>query len=122
MDNQLKGMIYNSLISKKGKKLAILIDPGKQSDNTLIEIVRIANETKVDFIFVGGSLVSGYIDNVLKINNIKGTYYLNKDDISAINYFLEIESKIECPNCAKLVDSVYPVYCKQCTIEKESKK
>ncbi len=66
MDNQLKGIIYNSLILKTGKKLAILIDPGKQSDKTLFETIRIANEAKVDFILVGGSLVSGFIDDVLE--------------------------------------------------------
>jgi phosphoglycerol geranylgeranyltransferase len=66
MDNQLKGTIYNSLMLKKGKKLAILIDPDKQSDETLFETINIANQSKVDFIFVGGSLVSGFIDKVIK--------------------------------------------------------
>ncbi len=66
MDNELKGMIYNSLMLKKGKKLAVLIDPGKQGEETLFETIRIANQSKVDFILVGGSLVSGFIDDIIK--------------------------------------------------------
>ena len=51
---------------KKGKKLAVLIDPGKQSEETLYETIRIANQSKVDFILVGGSLVSDFIDDIIK--------------------------------------------------------
>jgi phosphoglycerol geranylgeranyltransferase len=67
MDNQLKGFIYNSIISKNSKKLAILIDPGKQNNESLNEIIKIADQAKVDFILVGGSLVTEYINNVVSI-------------------------------------------------------
>jgi phosphoglycerol geranylgeranyltransferase len=67
MDNQLKNFIYNSVISKDSKKLAILIDPGKQNNESLIQTIKIADQAKVDFIMVGGSLVSGYIHNVVNI-------------------------------------------------------
>jgi phosphoglycerol geranylgeranyltransferase len=67
MDNQLKNFIYNSVISKDSKKLAILIDPGKQNNESLIQTIKIADQAKVDFILVGGSLVSGYIHNVVNI-------------------------------------------------------
>ncbi len=67
MDNQLKGMFYKSLVLGKGKKLAVLIDPGKQSDEALFETIKIANQAKVDFILVGGSLVSEFMDDYLEV-------------------------------------------------------
>ena len=67
MDNRLKGFIYNSIISKNSKKLAILIDPGKQNDESLNETIKIADQAKVDFILVGGSLVTEYINDVVNV-------------------------------------------------------
>ena len=67
MDNQLKGFIYNSIVSKNSKKLAILIDPGKQNDESLNETIKIADQAKVDFILVGGSLVTEYINDVVNV-------------------------------------------------------
>ena len=67
MDNQLNNFIYNSIISKNNKKLAILIDPGKQNDESLNETVKIADQVKVDFILVGGSLVTEYINDVVNV-------------------------------------------------------
>ncbi len=67
MDSQVKGAIYNSIISKNNKKLAILIDPGKRNDESLHDTIKIANQAKVDFIMVGGSLVSEYINDVVNV-------------------------------------------------------
>ena len=49
----------NILISKKqGKKLfAILIDPDKQKNSDLLLIIKNANKSKVNYFFVGGSLL-----------------------------------------------------------------
>ena len=49
----------NILISKEqGKKLfAILIDPDKQKNSDLLLIIKNANESKVNYFFVGGSLL-----------------------------------------------------------------
>jgi phosphoglycerol geranylgeranyltransferase len=52
--------IYNNIIKnkKKGKKIfAILIDPDKQTNEELLETVNIANNSNVDYFFVGGSLL-----------------------------------------------------------------
>lgn len=52
--------VYQSLLEKKknGKKsFAVLIDPDKVSASSLIPLVEAANEAKVDYLFVGGSLV-----------------------------------------------------------------
>tara|TARA_B100001057_G_scaffold16849_1_gene15734 strand:- start:2463 stop:3200 length:738 start_codon:yes stop_codon:yes gene_type:complete len=52
--------LYKSiLISKEqGKKLfAILIDPDKQKNSDLLLIIKNANESKVNYFFVGGSLL-----------------------------------------------------------------
>lgn len=44
---------------KKKKQLAVLIDPDKGRKDHLSKIAAIANETKVDLFFVGGSLMVG---------------------------------------------------------------
>ncbi|MBA2329999.1 MAG: geranylgeranylglyceryl/heptaprenylglyceryl phosphate synthase [Flavisolibacter sp.] len=52
--------VYNSLVDKKrnGKKsFAILLDPDKVDDGALNNVIRLAVESKADYIFVGGSLV-----------------------------------------------------------------
>jgi putative glycerol-1-phosphate prenyltransferase len=67
MDKQLKNQIYNYIVSKNSRKLAILIDPGKQNDESLSETIKIADQARVDFILVGGSLVTKYIHDVVNI-------------------------------------------------------
>ena len=58
--NKMKDIYTHILQSKKeGKKLfAILIDPDKQNNEGLSSIINIANNNKVDFFFVGGSLLT----------------------------------------------------------------
>ena len=53
--------IYKHIIQskKEGNKLfSILIDPDKQNEKTLKSIIQKANNNKVDFFFVGGSLLT----------------------------------------------------------------
>jgi len=53
--------IYNYILEskKKGKKLfSILVDPDKQDKNALLNIIEKATTAKVDFFFVGGSLLT----------------------------------------------------------------
>ena len=58
--NKMKDIYTHILQSKKeGKKLfAILIDPDKQNNEGLSSIINKANNDKVDFFFVGGSLLT----------------------------------------------------------------
>ena len=52
--------LYKSILVSKnqGKKLfAILIDPDKQKNSDLLLIIKNANESKVNYFFVGGSLL-----------------------------------------------------------------
>jgi len=52
--------IYDNILKskKEGKKIfAILIDPDKQTNEELLETVDIANNSDVDYFFVGGSLL-----------------------------------------------------------------
>jgi putative glycerol-1-phosphate prenyltransferase len=52
--------IYNSIQEKKKKgqkSLAVLVDPDKATASSLATLVDIAVEARVDYIFVGGSLV-----------------------------------------------------------------
>lgn len=68
----MKLHVYQSLLEKKkqGKKaLAILIDPDNVSQSSLQQVVELSMKAKVDYFFVGGSLVvSDNLDNcVLQI-------------------------------------------------------
>ena len=53
--------IYSFILQKRKKKkklFAILIDPDKQKEKKLVEIIKAANIAKADFFFVGGSLLT----------------------------------------------------------------
>ncbi len=66
---KLKG-IYNALCEKKlsGKKsFAVLVDPDKVDDVKMQQLIDLAVAAKVDYFFVGGSLVvSNYIDECVQ--------------------------------------------------------
>ena len=52
--------IYKELIKRKKaakKTFAILIDPDRQDNSQLIQTIKCANQAKVDYFFVGGSLL-----------------------------------------------------------------
>lgn len=63
--------IYHSLASRKkaGKKsFVVLIDPDKVNDNSLESTIALAAEARVDYFFVGGSLVvSSYLDECVQL-------------------------------------------------------
>ncbi|MBC7937531.1 MAG: geranylgeranylglyceryl/heptaprenylglyceryl phosphate synthase [Rhizobacter sp.] len=67
----MKGIIYHSLTEKKkqGKKsFAVLIDPDKVNDSNMEQLIELAVEAKVDYFFVGGSLViSDNLDNCIQL-------------------------------------------------------
>ena len=62
---------YNKIIANKKlnkKQLALLIDPDKTTGNGLLKLIEIAQQSSVDFIFVGGSLLSsGNIDDCVSV-------------------------------------------------------
>ena len=62
--------VYQSLLDKKKtgyKSFAVLIDPDKVTTSSLLETVQLAIEAKVDYIFVGGSLViSDHLDACIR--------------------------------------------------------
>jgi len=51
-------MVIDSFISQKLKKLALLIDPDKFDKDLLMQQIKVANDSLVDFIFLGGSLIT----------------------------------------------------------------
>lgn len=61
--------IYSSIISSKAKHkklLSILIDPDKIDDSDLKNLINLSYQTRIDFFFVGGSLlIRNNIDNVV---------------------------------------------------------
>jgi phosphoglycerol geranylgeranyltransferase len=62
--------IYNCISERKKKRIAILIDPDKNTSDSLDRILQNCNQFGVDFIFVGGSLVVGNIsETIIYIKN-----------------------------------------------------
>jgi putative glycerol-1-phosphate prenyltransferase len=65
----MKQMLYNQIVQKKqaGKKsFAVLIDPDKVDNASIEQLVGLATDAKVDYFFVGGSLViSNYLDDCI---------------------------------------------------------
>ena len=63
--------IYNSITERKrtGKKsFVVLIDPDKVNNNNMGQLIELAVAAKVDYFFVGGSLViSNYLDECLQL-------------------------------------------------------
>lgn len=54
-------MVYKEILNSavKGKKLfSVLVDPDKYGDNELLDILNIAKQARVDYFFVGGSLMT----------------------------------------------------------------
>lgn len=66
MDNQL----YSNLVAAKSrgeKKFAVLIDPDKLRLNTLDHVIQLSIDAKVDYFFIGGSLiVNNMLDEVIQ--------------------------------------------------------
>ena len=62
-------MIYNSLCDKIGieKQIALLIDPDKYEEKSLIRTIEYANRHMINFILLGGSLISSPVDPVIDI-------------------------------------------------------
>jgi len=62
--------VYQSLWEKKKngqKAFAVLIDPDKVTPSSLSSLVKSANDSKVDYLFVGGSLVvSDHLDECIE--------------------------------------------------------
>jgi phosphoglycerol geranylgeranyltransferase len=67
----MKHTIYNQLTEKKraGHKLfTVLIDPDKVDETKIDKLVSLSLEAKVDYFFVGGSLViSNYLDQCIQL-------------------------------------------------------
>ena len=63
--------IYHSLTARKrlGKKsFAVLIDPDKVDDTSLMHLIQLAVNAQIDYFLVGGSLViSNYLDDCLQL-------------------------------------------------------
>lgn len=61
--------VYQTLLEKKGqgrKSFALLIDPDKVDATSLDELLKLAADARVDYFFVGGSLVvSNHLDDVI---------------------------------------------------------
>ena len=67
----MPGTIYHSLTDRKQrskKSFAVLIDPDKVNDGSIEQLVSLSLDAKVDYFFVGGSLViSDYLDECIQL-------------------------------------------------------
>lgn len=67
----MKHTIYNQLTEKKRtgrKSFTVLIDPDKVDETNIYKLVSLSVEAKVDYFFVGGSLViSNYLDQCIQL-------------------------------------------------------
>ena len=59
--------IYNSILNSKAKKFVLLVDPDKHDEISLIHLSGLIRNSAVDFIFIGGSLVSGRLDFAVEL-------------------------------------------------------
>ncbi len=50
-------MIYEKIAEKSQAKLAVLVDPDRQSGEELQKLIELSENSKIDFFFVGGSLL-----------------------------------------------------------------
>ena len=66
----MKQELYNTIVQQKqqsNKCFAVLIDPDKVNNNNLNQLIQLAIDAKVDYFFVGGSLViSNHLDECIK--------------------------------------------------------
>ena len=98
--------VYSQITEKKlkgEKSFAVLIDPDKVNASSIKELTAMAVEAKVDFLFVGGSLViSDHLDDCIKAireaNASKGTRSI--DIAMGIGRNAEVSVRIgsACPN------------------------
>jgi len=60
-------MIYTDILTrlKTGKLFAVLVDPDKHDEESLHTLAGLTNDSIVDYILVGGSLVSGSVDGTI---------------------------------------------------------
>jgi putative glycerol-1-phosphate prenyltransferase len=49
--------VYELFTSQNRPKLAVLVDPDKQSEEALVHLIKLAESCKADFFFAGGSLL-----------------------------------------------------------------
>ncbi len=66
----MKQVLYNQFVEKKrtGKKsFSVLIDPDKVDNEKIDQLLKLATDAKVDYFFVGGSLViSSHLDDCIR--------------------------------------------------------
>ncbi len=59
--------IYNKFTAQEHKKICVLIDPDKHTEQSVKELVIKSNSAKIDFFMVGSSLLLSGIENCIKI-------------------------------------------------------
>ncbi|PKP52959.1 MAG: geranylgeranylglyceryl/heptaprenylglyceryl phosphate synthase [Bacteroidetes bacterium HGW-Bacteroidetes-1] len=67
-------MTIHEKFLQSGKKLAVLIDPDKPSDEEIVHIAQKSAEVGVDFFFVGGSLLTdNNLDHCIKLLKVSSS-------------------------------------------------
>ena len=62
-------MLYDALLSalNRCKLIALLIDPDKHTEDSLVRTIKTANKAGVEFILFGGSLISNHLPHAIEI-------------------------------------------------------
>ena len=61
----MNNKIYQSINKSLSKKIAVLIDPDKLNFDEIYKLISLSEIAKVDFLFIGGSLISKPIDDIV---------------------------------------------------------
>ena len=63
-------MLYDQIKNSSHKQLVVLIDPDKQNEHSLLHLIELAKNARVDFFFVGGSLLlENCFEETIKTNS-----------------------------------------------------
>ena len=98
--------IYQSILNSKAKKFVLLVDPDKHDEKSLTRLTEIIRVSAVDFIFIGGSLVSGRLD--LAVEQLK-----NQTNVPVILFpgnLLQLNDKVDGVLLLSLISGRNPDY------------
>jgi len=67
MQEKQKTSLYAQLCSKERKKIAVLVDPDKHNEKTLLKLIETSSKSNTDFFLVGGSLLLTPIEKTISL-------------------------------------------------------
>jgi putative glycerol-1-phosphate prenyltransferase len=59
--------IYEQILSLQQPRVIVLLDPAKNNESSIDELIAICESSSMPFFLIGGSLVNDYLDNYLQL-------------------------------------------------------